>query len=361
MGTPETDLPQTMLAVVYRGPGQLLPETHPVPSIGPGEALLKVLAAGICGTDLRILHGAHRKYPPGTVRVPGHEIAGQIVAVGDGVRGLKLGQRVFVAPNIGCGSCPQCAAGYNNLCPHYDAFGITLDGGFAQYMRITRAAISQGNVIPIGDGVDPAVAALIEPFACVLRGQAPLGIKPDDLVLVVGAGPVGLMHLLLARLRGARRVIVSEIAPERQAKAAKLGPDRVVDPAREDLARVVAQESDGRGADVVIVAAPSPHAQAESLRLAATGARINLFAGLPRDHTGADLDPNLIHYKELRVTGTTGCSTADCREAAAMVTSGQVDLSSLVTGRFPLSTIQQTLAATIDRHSLRIIFDPQLH
>jgi L-iditol 2-dehydrogenase len=350
---------QTMLAVVYRGPGQLLLEERPIPTIGPGEALLKVLAAGICGTDLRILHGGHRKYPPGTVRVPGHEVAGEIVAVGSKVRGLTPGQRVFVAPNMGCGKCPQCALGNNNLCAGYDAFGITLDGGFAQYMRITQAAIAQGNVIPIEDAVDPATAALIEPFACVLRGQSPLNIKPTDLVLIVGAGPIGIMHLLLARLRGAQRVVMSETVLERQAKAAEFGADRVVDPTRTDLARAIAEESGGRGADVIVVAAPSPHAQAESLRLAAVGGRVNLFAGLPRDHTGADLDPNLIHYKELRVTGTTGCSTSDCQEATAIVTSGRLDLSRIVSARFPLSAIQETLAAAIDRRCLRVVLDPQ--
>ena len=194
----------TMLAAVYHGPDDLRLEQYPLPAIGPGEALLRVTSACICGTDMRILHGGHRKYPAGTVRIPGHEVVGEIARVGSEVVGLTVGQRVFVAPNMGCGHCRQCVSGNNNLCADYQAVGITLDGGFAETMRIPAAAIAQGNLMPIAEGVDPAVAALTEPFACVLRGQDAVGTAPGDVVVVVGVGPIGAMHILLARLRGAR-------------------------------------------------------------------------------------------------------------------------------------------------------------
>ena len=139
----------TMLAAVYHGPDDLRLEQVPLPAIGPGEALLRVTSACICGTDLRILHGGHRKYPAGTVRIPGHEVVGEIARVGSEVVGLTVGQRVFVAPNMGCGHCRQCVSGNNNLCADYQAVGITLDGGFAEYMRIPAAAIAQGNLMPI--------------------------------------------------------------------------------------------------------------------------------------------------------------------------------------------------------------------
>ena len=123
----------TMLAAVYHGPDDLRLEQYPLPAIGPGEALLRVTSACICGTDMRILHGGHRKYPAGTVRIPGHEVVGEIARVGSEVVGLTVGQRVFVAPNMGCGHCRQCVSGNNNLCADYQAVGITLDGGFAEY------------------------------------------------------------------------------------------------------------------------------------------------------------------------------------------------------------------------------------
>ncbi len=347
-----------MLAAVYRGPNALGIEERSVPEIGPDEALLKVSSASICGTDLRILHGGHRKYPTGTVRIPGHELVGEIAQVGANVNGLRTGQRVFVAPNIGCGHCHLCVNGRNNLCTEYDAFGITIDGGFAEYMRITAAAILQGNLMPLSEQVDSAVAALIEPFACVLHGQDAVNIRPGDIVLVVGAGPIGIMHLLLAHLNGANRVIISEMMPERLRQALEFGADRAINPMQENLAEVLAQESDGRGADVIIVAAPSQRAQEEALQLAAVGGRINFFGGLPQDRSNISFDSNVVHYKELRVTGTTACSTADCRRAAAIVGSGRIDLSRIVSARYPLREVQTAFTAAEDRRSLKIVLQP---
>ena len=209
---------ESMLAAVYHGPEDLRVEAHPVPEITADEILLKVLGTGICGTDIRILHGVHRKYNPGTVRIPGHEVVGDIVKVGEDVAGFEVDQRVFMAPNMGCGHCRQCISGNNNLCANYNALGITFDGSFAEYMRVPSAAILQGNLIPIREDVDPAAAALIEPFACVLRGQGAVHIQPGESVLVIGAGPIGSMHVMLAQMRGAGRVIVSELIPERAAQ-----------------------------------------------------------------------------------------------------------------------------------------------
>ncbi len=347
-----------MLAAVYYGPNDLRLEERQVPTIGPDEALLKVISAGICGTDLRILHGGHRKYPEGTVRVPGHEVVGEIVEVGAQVAGLEVGQRVMVAPNYGCGHCLQCVTGNNNRCANYGAIGITVDGAFAEYMRIPAALILQGDLIPIGPDVDPAAAALIEPFACVLRGQDPLHIGPDDVVLVIGAGPIGVMHVLLARLQGARRIIVSELSASRLPQALALGADRGVDAAREALEDVVMEESGGRGADVIITAAPAHQAQEDALRLAAIGGRINYFGGLPKDRPTITFDSNLVHYKELIVTGTTACSTSDCWRAAEIVNGGRLDLSQIVSGRYALGDVHAAFVAAENRDALKIVVEP---
>src|SRR5512140_743966 len=224
-----------MLAAVYHGPNDLRVEDVPVPAIGKGELLVKVMSASICGTDMRIFHGNHRMYAPGTVRIPGHEVVGAIAQVGDEVRGYAVGQRVFCAPNTGCGHCLQCISGNNNLCANYDAIGVTSDGGFAEYVRIPANSVQQGNVIPVQENVDPAVAALMEPFACVVRGQNALHIQPGETVLVIGAGPIGVMHTKLAKARGAGCVIVSEPIPDRAAQAKRMGADCVVNPTAEDL------------------------------------------------------------------------------------------------------------------------------
>ena len=347
-----------MLAAVYHGPHDLRVEEVSQPQIDADEILLKVLSATICGTDLRILEGGHRKYAPGTVRIPGHEVAGEIVGVGDSVRGYQVGQRYFVAPNMGRGSSRATISGNNNMDPDYDAFGITIDGAFAEYMRIPAAAVRQGNLMAIGDEIDPAVAALTEPLACVLRGQNAINVQGGDVVLVMGAGPIGVLHIMLANLRGAVRVIVSEPVKDRRAQALALGADRVVDPLGEDLQAVVMEESDGRGADVIIVAAPSKVAQESALDIAAIGGRINFFGGLPKQDPMIRFNANAVHYKELIVTGTTACSTYDCLRTAEIVNSGRLDLAPLITRRFTLSEAPAAFAAAADGQNLRVALQP---
>jgi L-iditol 2-dehydrogenase len=347
-----------MLAAVYHGPGDLRIEEVPVPKFGPGELLIKVLSASICGTDLRIYHGNHRMYGEGTIRIPGHEVVGTIAGIGEGLEGFNLGERVFVAPNTGCGHCVQCVSGNNNLCANYEAIGVTIDGAFTEYMRVTANSVRQGNVIRVSESVDAAVEALMEPFACVLRGQNALRMQPGETVLVIGAGPIGVMHTKLARARGAGRVIVSEPSPDRANQAKSMGAHRVVNPTEEDLQKVLLEESGGRGADIIIVAAPVHAAQESALNLAAIGGRINFFGGLPKDKPTINFDSNLVHYKELVVTATTACSTADCWQASRMVNAGLVDLSALVSQRFPLREANAGFAAAEDRKSLKIVLEP---
>jgi len=348
----------TMLAAVYYGPLDLRVEQREIPSITADELLLRVECASICATDLRIIQGSHRKFGPGTVRVPGHEIVGTIEEVGPNVEGYRVGDKAFIAPNVGCGHCRQCRAGLNNLCPDYDAFGITFDGGFAQYMRVTAPAIEQGNVILVDRAADAASMALAEPFSCVMHGQERVGVGADDNVLIEGAGPIGIMHLLLARLRGARRIIVCDLSQHRLARASEFGADRVIDITQENLTELVMDETGGAGPDVIIVAAASPAAFEAAVSLAAVGGRINFFAGLPKERPFISLDANLVHYKELIVTGSTGCSTNDCRKAAELVASGRVDLRPLISERFPLLEAKSAIEAAQGQHGLKVILEP---
>lgn len=347
-----------MLAAVYHGPEDIRVEEVPRPEIGPDEVLIKVLNANICGTDLRIYKGGHRHYPPGAVRIPGHEVVGEIAELGEQVVGYELGQRVFVAPNMGYGRNRATISGNNNMDPDFQAIGINLDGAFAEYMRVPALAIQQGNLMPIQDGVDPAVAALIEPLACVLRGQNAVNVHDGDVVVVMGAGPIGILHLKLARLRGALRVIVSEPSADRRQQVLALGADCVVDPIHDDLRAVVLAESGGRGADVIIVAAPSKAAQQSAIDIAAIGGRINFFGGLPKHDPHIQLDANVVHYRELVITGTTACSTYDCLRAADIVNSGRLDLAPLVTSRFPLREAVAAFAAAADGANLRVSLEP---
>jgi L-iditol 2-dehydrogenase len=346
-----------MQAVVYHGPEDLRVEQVEFPQIGPAEILVKVRVASICGTDLRIMHGMHRKYLPGTVRIPGHEMVGLIEQVGKELQGYTPGQFVFAAPNWGCGRCRECLTGRNNLCANYGAIGITQDGAFAEYMRVPAPAVLQGNVMPLEPTVDPAQAALIEPLACVLRGQDALNIQPGETVLVMGAGPIGILHIKLARLRGAGKLLVSEPQSSRLERSLRMGADAGVHPAQSDLGQFILDETGGNGADVVIVAAPSHPAQESALQVAAIGGRINFFGGLPKDRPMIQFDSNIVHYKELVVTGTTACSTGDCQRAAGIISSGKLELSDLVSGRFALDEAHQAFQVAEDRNSLKIVFE----
>ncbi len=347
----------TMRALVYHGANDLRLEERARPEPGPSEAVLRVRACGICGTDLRILAGAHRAYPDGTERVPGHEMAGVIVARGRQAD-VAEGMAAFVAPNIGCGVCAPCRSGRVNLCLRPRALGITRDGAFAEEVLLPADLIAQGNVLPAPTDADPGAIALVEPLACVLRGSRACAITEGDLVLIVGAGPIGLLHLQIARLRAPRAIVVSQPSAMRRAQALRWGADRIVDPDREDLAAVVAELSDGQGADVVIVAAPAPRAQEQAIELAAVGGRINFFGGLPRDRSRITIDANIIHYKEIVVTGTTANTTEDCREALALVATGQVDTAGLITARYPLDEGVDALTAAASGQALKVVLEP---
>ncbi len=348
----------SMLAAVYYGPMDIRVEQRPIPVVEPGQALIKVACASICGTDLRIFHGLHRHYPSGTVRIPGHEVVGEVVELAGSSNDLRPGKMVFLAPNFGCGRCRQCISGNPNLCPRFGAIGVTMDGGFAEYLQVPADAVAHGNLIPLDDGTDIRVAPLIEPLACVVRGQEAVGVGPGDVVLVLGAGPIGLLHIMLAKMRGAGKVIVSEILPERLAYAQGAGADRAVNPAVDPIKVVVDDETWGQGADVVIVAASVGELQEAALDLAAPRGRICFFGGLPSNRSSIRVDGNRVHYQELMITGTTGCSTRDCWRAAMIVSSGRLELSRLVGRRFPLSETGEAFRSAEEQRALKVFLDP---
>lgn len=348
----------TMRAAVYHGLHDVRLEKVPRPKPGPGEAVLRVHAASICATDLRIFNHGHFKIAAGAERILGHELAGELVAVGKGVTGLAPGMRVALAPNVGCGSCWECVQGYNNLCPDYDAFGINLDGAFAEYMRITAPAVQQGNVVEIPAGLAFEEAALVEPLSCCLNAQQVCSLQPGETVVIMGAGPLGLMHLLLARHSGAGRVIVSEVRESRARQAAEFGADLVVNPKQQDLAKTVLGATGGRGADVVIVAVGSAELQAQAVELAARRGRVNFFAGLAAGCDRPRVDSNRIHYWQVTVTGTTGSNHRQYRQAMQMLGSGRLSLRSLVTLKRPLHEIGEALADAASGEQLKVIVLP---
>ncbi len=352
-----------MKVLAYRGPGRLVLEERPRPEPGPGEALLAVAACSICGTDLRIAAGSHRAYADALGRVPGHEVVGTVVEVGAGA-GVGTGERVFVAPNYGCLHCRACRRGQVNLCEQPRAIGITEDGGFAEYLLLRKDLVDQGNLLTFGAGPvarpGPAVGvvALAEPLACALRGSRACRIGEGDVVLVYGAGPIGLFHVALARLAGAGAVVVCEPNPERRQRALSWGATSAHDAGGDGLRSALAAAGAPQGADVVVVAAPVPAAQSQALELAGPWGRVNFFAGLARGHSRVELDTNLVHYKELVVTGTTASTNEECRAALDLIVEGRLDVGSLVEARFDLASAAAAFDLAASGQALKVLVSP---
>lgn len=351
-----------MRAVTYVGPGELRIEDLPDKQLGRGEVRLTVEACGICGTDVRIFKGEHAAYEHGHGRVPGHEIVGKISEIADGAElsDLSIGDRVFVAPNIGCGACAQCAGGNENLCPHTQALGITLDGAFADQVIVPAAAVARGNLIPLSASVDPHAATLIEPLACVLRGQQKATLGLGDTVLVSGGGPVGLLHVALAKASGAAQIICAEPSPIRRNAAVRAGATETIDPITDDLVSLVFDTTDGLGMDVVITAAPIHALQTQALELAAANGRVLYFGGLPKSKPDIEINSNTIHYRELSVVGTTASTIQNCRDAAQLINSAVLKLDWMVSDVVSLDGFDSAIAKVQDATALKVVLDPQL-
>ncbi|MBS6395911.1 MAG: zinc-dependent dehydrogenase [Clostridiales bacterium] len=346
-----------MRAVILEGPDRFhAVSDYPKPQIEAGEMLMKMERAAICGTDIRILEGKKTKgvrYPS----VIGHEMSGTIVEVGEGVEGYVIGERVAVANVIPCGCCEMCRRGMENVCMKRKAIGYEFDGGFAEYVRIPKIAIESGNIVKLPEHVTFAEAAIIEPLSCCLRGQRNVDLKFNDNVLVIGAGPIGLMHVLLAKAAGARKVIVSELNEYRRKKALECGADIVLDSSKEDLEKVVMSETNGIGMDVIIMAIGVPALVTPTIRLARKGGAISLFAGFSKG-VMADLDPNVIHYNELKVTGSSAYKRQDYLDAAEMVINGYLDLKPIVTHTYKIEDFQEAYKMNKSGAGLKIEIEP---
>lgn len=329
-----------MLAATYRQGGSWAIEELPPPESGSDGLLLRVGAAAICGTDVKIVRSGHRKLRAGQRIVLGHEFVGVIERVGPRVEGYRVGQRVGVAPNAGCGHCDACVRGQSNYCPDYTAFGIDRDGAHAAYVEIPGRFVAQGNVIPLPDSVSDREAALLEPFSCVVNGVRAVRLGLGDTVVIFGAGPMGLLHALLCRTAGAGKIVMVDPLDERLAQAQELGCDLVLDPARADIADGVRQATDGRGADVVITACPVAAVQTQAVQLLAPFGRLCLFGGLPKGTGPVPLDTNAIHYGNFVVTGSTGGSVEDYRIALRLVAGKRIDLTRVISHTFPLGELR---------------------
>lgn len=345
-----------MRAVILNGPNDFVPTDISKPVIGNDEMLLEMKKAAICGTDMRILAGTKTKgvrYPS----VVGHEMCGIISEVGKDVEGFRVGDRVAIANVIPCGSCPACLKGRENACMNRQAIGYEFDGGFEEYVRIPKVAIASGNVIKLPETVSFTAGALIEPLACCIRGLKNAGTGLNDTVLIVGAGPIGLMHMQLSKIAGAKQVIISEPNEMRRQIAMELGADKVVDPTTEDLEAIVKAETEGMGVDVIIMAIGVPGLVNSTLKLCKKGGTVNLFAGFAG--TGeCSIEVNTIHYNEINVNGSTAYKREDYLEAADMVKGGKINLDKIATHTFKIDEFQKAYEVCQSGQGLKVMIEP---
>ena len=345
-----------MKAAVFYGPGDMRVEERPIPAPAENELLLKVAACAICGSDLRTF-----RFGAGNITAPvviGHEVTGTVVEVGNSLGGYSPGDRLAVAPAVPCGDCPFCLRGLQTMCDNLRSIGYQFDGGFAEYMIAPWSAIKAGCVIPVPENLPLEEATLAEPLACAINGQELLNVGSGDTVAILGAGPLGCLHAMLARIRGASRVLLADIRPERLELAAPFGADALIDGSREDVRARVMEETGSAGASVVIVAAPSGEAQAQALTLAAKHGRISFFGGLPKSSPTVSLNANLIHYRELFVMGAYGSMPRHNREALELLSGRRIQSENLIGLVVPLERIAEGFDALAQGRVLKVLVRP---
>jgi L-iditol 2-dehydrogenase len=359
-------LPETMQAAVYRAVDDVRSETIEVPRIGPGEVLVKIDTCGICGTDLKKIHTGSHAAP----RVFGHEMAGTIAAIGESVRGFAVGDRVMAFHHIPCGRCFYCKKKTFAQCETYKLVGTTAGlgeaagGGFAEYIRVMDWIVGDGvtpaGLIHIPDDIPFEQAAFIEPVNTCFKAIQLLALEPDDTVLVIGQGSIGIILAALAAQTGAT-VLTSDMYPERHAMAAQFGLEHPLD-ARGDVVAACKAATEGRGADVALVAVGADALIAMAMEAIRPGGRVMLFAST--QHGSAPFDPAAVCMDEKTLMGSYSASVAIQQEGIDLVfegyRSGKLDFTKLISHRFPLERAAEAmdLASHPVADSMKIVLKP---
>jgi len=280
-----------------------------------------------------------------------------VEAVAPGVRTVREGDRVCVAPGHGCGVCRMCRTGFPNVCLNpFPSLGYKVNGGFEELFAVPENIFRLGFVNPVPDNLSFEQASLSEIIACCINAQRNVGVRKGDRVLVLGSGPAGIIHTQLARLAGAAKVILTQRNRTRLELAASRFPvDRIVASSEEDLEEAVREETDGEGADVVFVCAPSAEAQETALRCVAPRGRVNLFGGLPKGDNVIRVDANVVHYKELFLSGASSSLPEGNRAALQLLASRAIDPDKLITHVFELANIVAAFDVAESKTGIKVV------
>jgi L-iditol 2-dehydrogenase len=347
-----------MKAAVYHGKEQLVIYDVPEPVVGAGEVLLAIEACCVCGTDLRTFrHGDAKITPP---RILGHEFCGRVVeSRADGAAGVAVGDRVVMYIVLPCGRCPYCAIGRENLCERRTTMAYHHDGAFAPLMKVPAAAVAAGHLFRVEGEIPSEQMALAEPLGCVLNAHGRLGIGPDDTVAVIGAGPIGVMHAVVARLHGARAVFLLDTSEQRLRRSEPFDLDaRIVVDAGGSHRAALQELTGGFGPSVVIVACSAAEAQADALEMAGKAARVLFFGGLPKSNPTALLNTNHLHYKELALTGSYSEKRTDFEAAFTLLQSGRFPADRIITHVLPLDRVTDAFPLMESGEALKVCVKP---
>lgn len=336
-----------MKAALIHAPGDLRVGEVPIHEPGPDDVLVKVHACGVCPSDVRYYAGTRSQPMRAVPYTPGHEWAGTVEAVGANVKNLAVGDRVAANPRVICGHCYYCGRGMSNYCENLRR---SVRGGFAEY-----GVGPASNLYRIPDNVSFETASFAEPLACCINGSLNTGYGFGDTVVVVGGGPIGLIHVQLAHAAGSRVIAVEPIA-RRLEVASQLGAHFTIDPSKEDAVARVKELTDGRGANAVVVAVGNKAAAAQALEMTAIGAAVNLFAGF-HPVQSLDIDLNVIHYKQLHLTGSHDFTPHHFRAALQFMADKTVQLEPLISHRLPLEETKRGFDTVIAREGLKVMVE----
>lgn len=345
-----------MKAVVYYGENDLKYEEREKPVIQPGAVIVRVKACSLCGSDLRTIRHGHASIHE--ARILGHETVGVIEEIGAGVEGYQIGDRVAVTPGIGCGKCSLCHSGWENMCYERKTISQHYDGGFAEYVLVPPAAVKAGNINLIPEGTGFIEASLAEPLACVLNGQEDLQISDGDTVVVIGAGPIGILHGMAARASGAGKVIMINRSSGRLDKARQFGFDAYIDLSQEDGMAKVMELTEGKGADDVIVAAGSRDALIFGLKITAKMGKVCMFAGLPKSNPEVTIDINAMHYRQISLHGAFSSAPRHNALALKMIGNEKMKPQKLITHLVSLEKMMDGVGLAENREAIKVVISP---
>ena len=319
-----------MKAVMYRGIGQIAVEEIAKPEMKADDYLVEVLYAGLCGTDIKTYKQGHRYFTPPCVL--GHEFTGRIVDAGSEVDASLIGKKVVVAPYSGCGHCEMCESGFEELCTSWPRPGT--EGAFTEYLTVSKA-LSEAAMLVMEDDMDEKVMSLAEPFACILNSMGKSQVQEGQNALVIGAGPMGLLHIEGLKMAGAKNILVSEYNDTRCKIAEAMGAKTINPGKTPDVKAEIKKLLNGENLHQVFVCVGIPSVVEDAMLLVSKGGTVNIFGGLKTGCT-ITIDPNIIHYSEVKVVGTFGFSSKNYLDAARSIAEGKVDLGNLITHEFKL-------------------------